>query len=477
MAVRNYSATADKIPKPFSQTRSEIFFAFRDFAANNKFFRHSIVYSTIAKFCEYRLGIVMDIDKPSRPSILDELIILQNKYSTLLVTHGKCQEDYMNKCTEYDNAKSSLLMRVQPSMEKARSTYYSVKGKFDDAKEHHLNLQQQIQVRKDAQKAQMEYENLKIEIQEGYMADVEKEILKNNEAIRRGKEVYGEGDLLREIMPRLQEIGQKAESRKKSLMMSIEEMKRLRDKIAERNAIEESRDVALLKASGDPMAALDMKTNRALQSYETEKNIFADQKEHVDILEREKNQLASEMASMASKISLIVNTKFDISQDIADYNVSLSTIITFINLLVATVGMFYHSYLRAGTKSDVENFIASVKRETDLEKEVSADMKELLKQVSSMQDAFMKMPPQLASGALNAHRQKDEECQTIEADKVTPTYRTGVKDHDDTVNKSHEVDIEHAILTTIDDVMSFSNAPAICFAGVVVLFKCLVMIV
>lgn len=259
LTARQFSAlTANegsaKNSKTSSQSHQKYFYAFRDFVAKHKFLRESAVFESMAKFCDFRLGIVVDVNQPFRPSVLEELAELQHKYSALLVAHGVCQEQYMTKATEYDNAKSILIIQTQPNLEKARNSYDTIKGKFDDCREQHINLQQQIQVRKDAQKAQMEYENLKIEIQEGYMLDVDKDIIKNNDALLRSKEVYGDGDLLTEILPRLHQIGQKAEARRKALQTAIEEMKRLRDKIVERNEMEAQRDASLLKASGEPMS-------------------------------------------------------------------------------------------------------------------------------------------------------------------------------------------------------------------------------
>ena len=437
--------------------------AFRGYVAQHKVLRESVLYTTIAKFSDYRLGTVIDIENHSRPSILQELADLQHSYNTLLVAHGKCQEDYVNKSTEYDNAKSNLLMRVQPDMEKARGAYYSIKGKFDDAKDQYNSLLQQIQVRKDAQKAQMEYENLKIEIQEGYITDVSNEISKNNDAITRSKEIYGDGDLLTEIMPRLQQMGQKAESRKKNLLISIEEMKRLRDKIVERNDIEERRDASLLKAASDPVSILEENSKSAWDLYEAERSKYNDEKELVDKLEREKNKLASEMAAMASRISLVVNHKFDKSQDISDYNVSMSTVITMINLVVATGGVIYHSHLRSATKQDVESFIASVKRETEIEMEGRDELKELVKKVSELHQSYV---TSAKKESVEKVFSRNKESQTTIADGSSTVLRS-----------APQQPIENEIISDtsiVDEFLCTPNGPAICFLGAMLFFKVLV---
>jgi hypothetical protein len=115
-AAEEALVTAPPAPQTFWQRNKRHLFKIRDFVAPRKEWRESSVYSAIAKYADYRLGVVMDVDRPERKSMVEQLVDLQSQYSALLLAHGASQESYLNKCREYDNAKSNLLLRVQPEM-------------------------------------------------------------------------------------------------------------------------------------------------------------------------------------------------------------------------------------------------------------------------------------------------------------------------------------------------------------------------
>lgn len=182
------------------------------------------------------------------------------------------------------------------------------------------------------------------------------------------------------------------------------------------------------------------------------------------MLEREKNKLAAEMAAIASKISLIVNYKFDKSQDISDYNVSLSTVITLVNLVVACAGVAYHSHLRSGTKQDVENFIASVKRETAMESEVRADIKELMRAVTEMKNIFAVIPRSFTNVTETSKSFSDADIQTDFVKASTISF----------VASDEGCEVSHfGVAAYISSLLGMHNAPTVCFAGIIIIFKCI----
>lgn len=469
--------------KSFWQNNSEYLYRIRDFVADSPALRKSALYASLSKYCDYRLGVVMDIDKPNRPSMVDQLIDLQILYGSLLLKHGSCQKNYLHKSSEYDNAKSILLLRLQPEMERSRGAFYMSKGKHDDAKAQFINLQQSFQVRSEGQKNQMELEDLKIQIQEGYIADLDAEIAKNIDAMTRSKEIYGDGELLLEILPRLQQIGQKAESKRRALLNTVEEMRQLRDALAERNALEDKRDEKLLREAEGPVARLNQEKEAAWDLYEKEKAEYDKTKEAVDQLERQRNALASELASVTSRMSSVVHLKFDKSQEISDYNVAISTATSIFNAAVGISGIIYHSWkyylFRAEMKEDTHNFIASVKKDaaaenTDREdlKEMLSKMNDLLSKSSIVSESVLAKSPELNAGKLKSC--KDSESQTIrKSSHENDSTCEKLKSSESAINSLSNKESLSVHNTLIDDLLAIPNGPALCFAGLIVVCRIL----
>ena len=450
--------------KNFWQQHEDWFIRFREYVAERPILRESSLYNSFAKYCDYRLGVVMDTQNPLRPSVMVQLMNLQEEYGDIVLEHARCQTEFLEKVSEYDAAKSNMLLRVQPEMERSRGAFFNSKSRYDDAKDQYNNLEHMFKSRSEGQKSQMEYENLKIEIQEGYLQDIENEIKRNEIAVENSRSMLGDGELHAEILPRLHQVGQKAESRKRAVQMSIEEMKRLRDKIAERNRYEEESDALSLNNKKAPLEELEKIKDKEFKIYSFQKKKYETEKEIVDQLEREKNKLSARLASVTSRMSSVVNLKFDKSQEISDYNVAISTATSLFNATIGIASIIYHSWkyylFRAEIKEDTHTFIETINRETAIDSAGREHIKEILKKVSQIQES---------TGKQEAHHIGSKKCsaavtQTDEVYIPPEQKMIEVESCDYSSDKLHPINEED--LTLLDRLLEHKTGPYIVFFGI-----------
>jgi hypothetical protein len=376
--------------------------------------------------------------------------------------------------------------------ERSRGAFYMSKSEYDAAKAQFNSLQQSFQVRIEGQRSQVEYENLKIEIQNRYIADIDKEIAQNSEAMDKIEKIHGgdgAGHMLQETLRSMEKIGQRAESRKKALLIAVEEMRRLRDKIADRTAVEEARDAKLLAAAEDPVAVLKLRMDTKTKLFKETKERCDDEQIRVDRLESERNALSAELSSMSSRMGSVVHLKFDISQEISDYNVAISTYTSIFNAIVGVSGIIYHSWkyylFRAEMKEDTHNFIESVKRDAAAENTEREDIKDMLTKISDLLDNST------ASHATNAAPITSKPTAAALRKEEEHTSSGGTQTAADSGSAREKLlrppaplaadsgrggaaDIDATETPLADGILNSPHGPALCFLGVLLVCRCLV---